>query len=126
MIRSTLARLAGAGALLCALTFVPQALAVQTEVTGVVNGATRTAVGSAGPVSVVSRFDPGVHGFHFVNAFDGPLPISIPGVGDFDLSVGTYGLCGGMVYAALDDFYAGGAAPPDTVKEAVSASLFAA
>jgi len=57
-------------------------------------------------------FKPSVHGFAFVNHFEGsPLPISLGGL---EQSVGapdTYGLCGGMSFAAADYFVAGRAMP---------------
>lgn len=53
----------------------------------------------------MTRFDPSVNGFHFRNAFQ-----TVTGV--FDITTG--GLCGGMVYAALDYFNKGQAAPAQT------------
>jgi YVTN family beta-propeller protein len=66
-----------------------------------------------GSVSVVSRFEPPAHGFHFANAFKG-LHVNVPHYGPVDLSTPRFGLCGGMVFAALDAYLAGGVAPPDT------------
>lgn len=48
-----------------------------------------------------TTFNPGVHGFHFSNSFTNDVV--------FDIKTG--GLCGGMVYAALDHFNAGRATP---------------
>jgi DNA-binding beta-propeller fold protein YncE len=67
-----------------------------------------------GTLTAVSRFDPRIHGFAFVNSFSTALDVTIPLLGTFDLGSFPYGLCGGMTYAALDDFYAGGAAAPGT------------
>lgn len=44
-----------------------------------------------------TNFDPKVHGFHFNNNFVNHV------IGDFN----TYGLCGGMAFAALDYYFAG-------------------
>jgi YVTN family beta-propeller protein len=67
---------------------------------------------SPGSVSVVSRFEPLAHGFHFANAFSsGGLTATLPIVGKVNFGALSYGLCGGMVFAALDSYEAGGAAP---------------
>jgi len=52
---------------------------------------------------VMTRFDPRVHGFRFANNFKN-IFIS-------ELNWFTSGLCGGMVYAALDYFHAGKPVP---------------
>jgi len=53
----------------------------------------------------MTRFDPALNGFHFKNSFQ-----TVTGV--FDITTG--GLCGGMVYAAMDYFNKGQAAPAQT------------
>ncbi len=49
---------------------------------------------------MMTRFDPAVHGFKFVNNFT--VPTQFAGINGPTFG----GLCGGMVYAALDYFYA--------------------
>lgn len=62
-----------------------------------------------------TAFNPPVHGFHFSNSWSGQrILIDVPLVGTVDFGPTTYGLCGGMSYAALDTFKLGGQAPPDT------------
>jgi YVTN family beta-propeller protein len=68
-------------------------------------------VDSSGSVSVVSRFDPLADGFHFPNAFTYQINVNIPGFGTVNMGSFPYGLCGGMVFAALDTYKAGGRTP---------------
>lgn len=68
-------------------------------------------VGTAGGAQ--TSFDPRTHGFAFTNYFEGDVLVDVPLIGKVDLGDTSYGLCGGMVCAALDTFAAGGAAPPD-------------
>lgn len=65
-----------------------------------------------GSIVAVSRFDPRAHGFHFPNAFTSGIVVDLPVFGEVNLAQYGYGLCGGMTYAALDTFLAGGEAPP--------------
>jgi hypothetical protein len=54
--------------------------------------------------AAMTNFKPGVNGFHFVNSFKNdlvPMHLNIHG-----LNVHSNGLCGGMVYTALDYYYA--------------------
>jgi hypothetical protein len=53
-----------------------------------------------------TEFTANRHGSHFANTFVNPV-VNIPGLGD----INTYGLCGGMTFASLDYFYAGGPGP---------------
>lgn len=53
---------------------------------------------------VMTRFQPAIHGFSFVNSFKNIVISAIDWT--------TSGLCGGMSYAALDYFNAGRAIPP--------------
>ena len=71
------------------------------------------AAGGAQPAAA-ARFDPRVHGLHFVNVFKGEILVTIPRIGTVDLAKYPFGLCGGMAFAALDTFLAGGEAPADT------------
>jgi hypothetical protein len=65
------------------------------------------------PEHSTTTFLPSVHGFAFPNAWpDGPA-VSVPlGVGVLGVGNAARGLCGGMVFAALDYWHAG-AEPPD-------------
>jgi hypothetical protein len=63
-------------------------------------------------------FDPTIHGFNFLNYFTGRILIDIPGFGTQNLGPTSYGLCGGMTYAALDNFISGGTLPNPTDKTA--------
>lgn len=56
-------------------------------------------------------FDPTKQGFNFTNFFTGQILIDIPLFGTRDLGPTSYGLCGGMSYAALDNFISGGTLP---------------
>jgi hypothetical protein len=103
----------GVGLLAAALA-VP-ATGVAQNVSPLPGGAT---AGLAAP-----QFDPAVHGFHFPNRFTGSIKVDIPGYGTVDLAHYTFGLCGGMVYAALDTFSAGGIAPPNTTPPAQGSGL---
>jgi hypothetical protein len=79
----------------------------------------RGAVGPAETFALVSvqgrstAFNPEVHGFHFVNTFE------VEPVNDVRFS----GLCGGMVYAALDYFNARIPVPTQTFRPAVNTPL---
>ena len=73
------------------------------------SSATLTVVGE----SASTGFDPRIHGFHFLNSFTGRILIDIPLIGTRDLGPTSYGLCGGMSYAALDNFIYGGQIPSD-------------
>ncbi len=63
----------------------------------------------------MTRFDPVRDGFKFVNTFDNDV------VRELDIRTG--GLCGGMVYSALDYYNAGMPIPPQDYKPAVNAPL---
>jgi len=56
-----------------------------------------------------TAFTPQQHGFHFPNSFTNQIAI-LPG----GQQIETRGRCGGMAYAALDFYFAGVPAPPDT------------
>jgi hypothetical protein len=60
-----------------------------------------------------TAFDPRKHGFGFTNYFEGDVLIEVPFIGQVDVGDSTYGLCGGMTFAAFDTFAAHGTAPPD-------------
>lgn len=76
--------------------------------------------GAAGPRRSASEFRPSLHGFSFVNRFEGSsLPRALrPAARALDLEgPPTFGLCGGMCFVAADCFLAsapipGGGAPP--------------
>lgn len=57
------------------------------------------------PRGATSRFRIRDHGFNFVNAFTSRMILKIPGVGRVDLARNSYGLCGGMIYAAHDSYW---------------------
>lgn len=63
-----------------------------------------------------TRFDPTRHGFHLDNndEWPGHMLIDIPLIGRVDIGHTSYGLCGGMSYAALDTFHYDGRTPNDT------------
>lgn len=63
----------------------------------------------------MTRFDPATHGFKFVNTFNNDVIREI----DFR----TSGLCGGMVYTAMDYYTAGRPVPAQDYKPAVQTSL---
>jgi hypothetical protein len=67
------------------------------------------------------KFKPSVHGFGFANRFPGqPLPFSAQTL----LRTSTsYGLCGGMCYAALDFLLAGRSIPQDVAPPAQGSPL---
>jgi hypothetical protein len=67
--------------------------------------------GDPSPSGAKTDFDPRVHGFDFVNTWDGDILLEVPLVGMVDLGDVNYGLCGGMSFASLDSFYAGIATP---------------
>lgn len=58
---------------------------------------------------MVTRFSPIDHGFAFRNLFAVRLPVKykLPLGGTIDLNDVSFGLCGGMCFAALDYFHAG-------------------
>jgi hypothetical protein len=58
----------------------------------------------------VTAFDPGRHGFAFRNEFAVPFVVDTP-LGRVDLGRHEYGLCGGMVWLAMDAFLADAASP---------------
>lgn len=59
------------------------------------------------PVRQVTGFVPSQHGFHFANAFPSVPVITIPTpLGKVELGNASNGLCGGMVFCALDHFFA--------------------
>ncbi len=62
-----------------------------------------------------TNFDPTVHGFAFANTFKNDMIK--------ELDVKTNGLCGGMVYAALDYYLAGKAIPRQDYRPAVQTRL---
>jgi len=64
----------------------------------------------------MTNFVPSLHGFHFDNCFEAVPPVKL--IGELRYGDASKGLCGGMVYAALDYFNAGldlpRSAPRDT------------
>jgi hypothetical protein len=74
----------------------------------------------------VMGFEPSVNGFHFPNLFaDAPLrTIHIPPFGDIPIGHATAGMCGGMVFAALDIFGKGLKPRPDVVAPEPGTPLF--
>ena len=59
------------------------------------------------PTRLVTGFVPSRHGFHFANAFPSVPDITIPiPLGRVELGDASNGLCGGMVFCALDYFLA--------------------
>lgn len=74
------------------------------------------------PAGVFTKFYPRDHGFPFKNRqWPGDILIDIPILGRVNFGDTSYGLCGGMVYAALDTFLCGGT-QPEMPKDAPSGS----
>lgn len=66
------------------------------------------------PTRQMTGFLPSVNGFHFDNQFPSvPLHVIQTVLGDINIGDASNGLCGGMVYTALDYFNAGLGIPPD-------------
>jgi hypothetical protein len=63
---------------------------------------------------VATAFDVQKHGFHFNNDFAGDVLLDIPMIGKVNVGHTSYGLCGGMSYAALDSFFNHAKAPVTT------------
>jgi hypothetical protein len=74
----------------------------------------------------IDGFKPSEQGFHFENAFDDApvLTISVPAIGDIPVGNAGGGLCGGMVFAALDFFNQGQLPPLDTTAPKPGTPLF--
>jgi hypothetical protein len=74
---------------------------------------------------VTTGFLPSLHGLHFDNAFP-PGPALTFNLGRAHLGIGNAadGLCGGMVFAALDYWDVGRPPPPDTAPPAPGTPLF--
>lgn len=78
-------------------------------------GGTERAVASPSAEGATTPFQVERHGFNFVNGFDGDILIDLPIFGRVNLGPTSYGLCGGMTFAAVDTFLGTGTAPNDTV-----------
>lgn len=61
--------------------------------------------GNGSPTRQMTDFLPSIHGFHYDNLFESVPPLKL--IGDLRYGDASKGLCGGMVYAALDYFMAG-------------------
>jgi hypothetical protein len=74
----------------------------------------------------MNSFLPSLDGFRFPNSFrDGPVvSIHIPMVGTIGVGNAAGGLCGGMVYAALDFYHGGIGVPIDTEPPQQGSQLF--
>jgi hypothetical protein len=73
----------------------------------------------------VAAFAPSVNGLHFDNAFPaGPAFRIDLGVTTLNIGNAANGLCGGMVFAAMDYWVQGDAPPPDTTPPAPGTPLF--
>ncbi|HYT90672.1 MAG TPA: hypothetical protein VEL76_18335 [Gemmataceae bacterium] len=74
----------------------------------------------------VPAFTPSTSGFHFANNFeDAPvLTILVPPFGEIPVGSAAGGLCGGMVFAALDLFHQGTPPPPDRTAPRPGTPLF--
>jgi hypothetical protein len=68
----------------------------------------------------VTDFLPSVNGFHFDNRFEA-VP-ALPLIGELKIGDASKGLCGGMVYAALD-YFSGGLEVPDIPASDLSATV---
>lgn len=82
--------------------------------------------GTPAPTKVIpslAGFQPSRHGFAFVNSFSGsPLPIDL-GTKSTKLP-SSFGLCGGMSFAAADYFLAHKESPPNTRPPAQGTALY--
>lgn len=74
----------------------------------------------------MKQFLPSRHGFHFENDFTEAPVIKIPLVFGQHIDIGNAsgGLCGGMVFAALDFYIAGQPVPTDTTAPVPDSKLF--
>jgi hypothetical protein len=73
----------------------------------------------------LTGFVPSVNGLHFDNAFpDGPVLSIDLGLTTLNVGNAANGLCGGMVFAALDYWVLGGPPPPDTAPPAGGSPAF--
>ena len=57
------------------------------------------------PDGADSHFSPVRHQFKFANGFQSGLWVDLPHFGRVDLASNSYGLCGGMIYAAHDSYW---------------------
>jgi hypothetical protein len=72
----------------------------------------------------VTGFRPSANGLHFSNAFpDQPALIVDLGVATLQMGNAANGLCGGMVFAALDYWTRGSPPPPDTIPPEAGTAL---
>jgi len=74
---------------------------------------------------VMTGFQPASHGFGFSNngGWPGNILIDVPVIGRVNFGSTKYGLCGGMVFAALDNWIHGGAIPGGTTRPANPSEL---
>lgn len=71
----------------------------------------------------LGEFDLRRHGFAFANSFNQPIGFTAPGGATVNLANHRFGLCGGMVYAALDTYNLGRVRPSRTTEPAPGSSL---
>ncbi len=78
--------------------------------------------------AAVPGFRPGIHGFHFANAFPPGPTVRLAGFDPRILGIGdaSAGLCGGMALTVRDMYEAGLSAPPDTAPPANGSPRFRA
>jgi hypothetical protein len=73
----------------------------------------------------VAGFLPSTHGLHFDNSFPNEPAVKINlGIATIPVGNAANGLCGGMVFTALDYWTQGSAPPPDTTPPASGTPLF--
>ena len=76
---------------------------------------------------LVNGFRPSEQGFHFENTFEEGAPVltlSVPVFGEIPVGNAGGGLCGGMVFAALDFYRQGILPPPDAAAPKPGTPLF--
>jgi uncharacterized delta-60 repeat protein len=71
----------------------------------------------------LGEFDLRAHGFAFRNSFNQPIGFTTPGGATVNLANHRFGLCGGMVFAALDTYNLGRVRPGRTTEPAQGSSL---
>jgi len=72
-----------------------------------------------------SKFTPHLHGFHFLNSFQGlPVPINTPTLPGLPPISASYGLCGGMAAAAADFYLARRVIPQTDTVPNVNTALY--
>lgn len=100
------------------------AAAVLAAMASLAIGAPATPAATASPSPASTGFLPSRHGFAFVNSFSGSVLPKYFGVLGGLIQQSSYGLCGGMSFAAADYYLAGREPPRDSKAPADGTPLF--